>query len=482
MRSVVLALLGPVLLAGSSLRERIDPVLAGQRAFWGIQIVRVETGEILYARNENQFFVPASNVKLFSTALALERLGPDHRFHTRITFGSGLRLIGGGDPTLSARTVPYKRGPVQGDPLRAIEELAGQVAARGITRIDGDIIGDDTAYLRQPYPEGWTQDDALWEYGAPVSALSINDNSVSLTVRPATRPGEPGRIQMSPSLEYFFIDNRTVTTVGGETDLRIHRMPGSNQLLLAGTVSRKQGGRTVRVAVENPALYAAIALRDALIRRGIDVTGRALAKHCYANEVPSLKLGPLQTDEPAEQELARLESPPLVEVLQIINKVSQNLHAEMVLHEVGRVRRNLGSREAGLEELKVFLKEAGIGEREYNIEDGSGLSRRNLATPASITRLLLLMHRSANREAWVELLPVGGEDGTLSGRFQGTAVGGRIWAKTGTLQHATALSGYARARSGDLLAFSILVNNYNAPGAAVRAVLDKICSLMIQWG
>lgn len=495
MRCVAVLLLAQALLAPATLEEKIDAVLesspaGARRAFWGIQIADAASGEVLYQKDADRFFVPASNTKLFSTALALVRLGPDHRFETTVNArqapdASGrlrgdLLLIGGGDPTLSAREVPYKKGPIKGDPLQAIKELADQLVADGLLRIDGDVVGDDTAYVWEPYPEGWSQDDALWEYGAPVSALTVNDNSLSVTVRPATRAGDPARLFFSPSLNYLLVENRIITTAGGERKIHVRRNPGSRRLYLWGAIPSKDRGITQLVAVDDPALFAASALLDALTRRGVSISGQAVARHRFPNEAPDLKSGGDRAASRPPVELARRTSPPLVETLRILNKVSQNLHAEIVLREVGRVKRNIGSREAGLEELQTFLAEAGIEKGECKLRDASGLSRLNLITPAAVTKLLIFMYRSEHREAWLSLLPVGGEDGTLSERFAGKPDGRRILAKTGTVSHVSALSGYARREKGDLLAFSILVNNYNAQASEVRRVIDKICIVMIE--
>jgi D-alanyl-D-alanine carboxypeptidase/D-alanyl-D-alanine-endopeptidase (penicillin-binding protein 4) len=494
MRFLSLFILAHVLLAGPSLREGIDAILesspAARRAFWGIQVVSLKTGDILYERGQERFFTPASNTKLFSTALALIRLGPDHRFQTVVgadreldpsgRLAGDLLFVGGGDPMLSAREVPYRKGPVTGNPLRAIEELAEQLAARGLRRIDGDLIGDDTAYVWEPCAEGWGQEDVLWEYGAPVSALTVNDNSIRLTLRPGKLAGEPTRVFLSPPFEYYSIDNRVVTTSGGEPNLHVERRPGSRELRLWGTIPAGFRGKSYLLAVDDPALYAAATLADALTRRGVVITGRALARHRFPDEVPDLKNSQSPVHAVPKVELVRRTSPPLVEILRIINKVSQNLHIELVLRETARMRRNVGSREAGMEELKAFLGEVGISEREYELEDGSGLSRKNLVTPAAVVKLLHYMYKSEYRDAWLGLLPVGGEDGTLSWRFGGNPNARRLRAKTGTLGHVSALSGYAETRSGNLLAFSILVNNYNAPASVILRLIDKIGGLMVQ--
>jgi len=250
-------------------------------------------------------------------------------------------------------------------------------------------------------------------------------------------------------------------------------------LLERGRIPLGANGVTHLLAVDDPAEFAAEALREALTRRGVAVRGGVRARHRHALEVADLKKG-----EPARPRsgvvLAKRISPPLVETLKILNKVSQNLHTELTLREVGRVRRQVGSREAGLEELREFLAEAGIAKQDYRFEDGSGLSRLTLVTPAAVIRLLEHMHTGAHREAWVDLMPIGGEDGTLEDRFKGVAEARPIRAKTGTISHVGALSGYAEGAGGRRLAFSILVNNYNGETSEIRRFIDRIVATLLE--
>ncbi len=474
-----------------TLEERILALLesspAAQRCFWGIEILDLEKEQVLVRHNAERLFVPASNTKLFTTALALMRLGPDYRFQTLVVAdrppdASGrlkgdLRVVGGGDPSLSGRTIPYQKEAAGGDPFDALEQLAGQVVARGVRSIQGDLVGDDTAYLWEPYPQGWAQDDTVWEYGAPVSALTFNDNSITLSIRPPGRPNQPPQLSLSPALEYYVIDNRLRAGPEPERRIRLERLPGSRQLRLWGTIPAEGSGETrIPLAIDDPALYTAGAMYEALLRRGVAVAGRPRAVHRFANEA----LQPAPGAAPGAFELARRVSPPLVELVRVIDKVSQNLHAELVLREVARAKRGVGSREAGLEELRQFLAEAGIEETSYRFEDGSGLSRLNLVAPSAVVKLLGYMHRWPHREAWVSLLPVGGEDGTLANRFAGQAEARRLRAKTGTLSHVSALSGYVESRSRGWLAFSVLVNNYSGASSEIRPIIDKICLWMTE--
>jgi D-alanyl-D-alanine carboxypeptidase/D-alanyl-D-alanine-endopeptidase (penicillin-binding protein 4) len=393
-----------------------------------------------------------------------------------------LRLVGGGDPNLSGRAIPYRKDAPAGDPLAAIEDLAAQVAAHGVHCVSADIVGDDTAYVWQPYPEGWSIGDAVWDYGAPVSALCVNDNTLSIAVLPGAEESDPARIVWTPPVEYYDLDNRVRTASldgKGNRKITVDRLPGARLLRIWGVVPLKDPGDMEVLGIEDPALYAAIAMRDALARHGIDIRGEPRAVHLYPSQVADLKNGPAPEPEPGV-EVARRESAALVEDLRITAKVSQNLHAEMALRAVAKARRHIGARAAGIAEEQAFLDEVGIGRGSYTFSDGSGLSRADLVSPTAVVRLLEHMYDSPLRDAWMSLLPVAGQDGTLHARFADTPLAGRIFAKTGTLAHVAALSGYARRKNGQMLAFSILVNNYNGPGADVRAAIDRLCALMLE--
>jgi len=478
--------------AHTSLTRQIERAIAGSpiagSAAWGIQATELASGKTLVALNASHFFVPASNTKLFSTSLALTKLGPDFTFQTRVLAAAApdangvmdgdLRLAGGGDPNLSARAIPYRVGPNTGDPLAALAELAGKVAAAGVTRVNGDIVGDDRWYVWEPFGAGWGIDDPIYDYGAPISALTLNDNAFTLHIRPGARAGDLAALELDPPVEYYNIDNRILTTAGGERRVHYARAPGSMTLELWGNMPLQNQGEDVNLGIDDPARYAALAFRQLLQARGILVTGNAVSRHFSPYEAADLKQG-AAAESDAGVELARRVSAPLIEDLRITAKVSQNLHAELDLRAVGKARRNIGSVEAGLEELKAFLTEIGVPVNGYNINDGSGLARLNLVSPATVVQLLRFMYASPARENFLSILPVGGQDGTLSSRFAGTEMAGRIHAKTGSLSHVSALSGYAQRRRGDWIAFSILVNNYNGPASEVRAVMDKICELLV---
>jgi D-alanyl-D-alanine carboxypeptidase/D-alanyl-D-alanine-endopeptidase (penicillin-binding protein 4) len=482
---ITVAAAGPA----ARIRAFLDASPVARTAFWGVQIVDLDQHRVVFDLNPNRLFLPASNAKLFSTAMALMRLGPDYRFQTRVLADRApdqagcvawLRIVGGGDPNLSGRGIPYRQGtaPVA-DPLQAVEDLAGQVFARGVRCVDGDVVGDDTAYVWEPYPDGWSMDDGVWDYGAAVSALSVNDSTLTVTVLPGEHAEDAARILLTPPLDYYEIDNRARTVRGVERKIVVDRLPGSRQLRIWGTLPPNDPGDIETLGIDDPALYAAYALRDRLARHGIAIRGEARARHLFPNQVADLETGPAPEPE-AGVELARRDSAPLLEDLRITAKVSQNLHAEMALRAVAKARRQIGSRRAGLAEMRIFLEEAGIARSRYTFADGSGLSRLDLVSPSAVAGLLAYLYRSAVRDQWLSLLPVSGQDGTLHARFAGTQAAGRIRAKTGSLSHVSSLAGYARRGNGQMLAFSILVNNYSGSPADLTAAIDRVCELMVE--
>jgi D-alanyl-D-alanine carboxypeptidase/D-alanyl-D-alanine-endopeptidase (penicillin-binding protein 4) len=453
-----------------------------QRAVWGIHVRDLATGNVLYEKNAGVPMTPASNTKLFSSALALLRLGPAHRFKTRIladgvrkgaTLAGDLVIVGGGDPTLSPREIPYRKGAVEGDPLVALRELAARVAEKGIRRIEGDVIGDDTLYPWDPYPDGWSAGDTLFEYGSAVSALVVNDNSIRLGVRPGKQSGEPAEIMLRPPVEYFTILNQLRVAAGAPRRIRVDRAPGGRVVRIWGTAPPGAAETWQLLSADDPALFAAEALRGLLAEKGIEVRGRAVARHRPPGETYAA---------PSGTPIAERESPALIETLTVLNKVSQNLHAEIVLLETARMRRGDATRPLALEELDALFSEIGAAREEAELTDGSGLSRRGLVSPRTVTALLAHLHATQYRDTFWQTLPIAGEDGTLSARFRGASGAQAIRAKTGTISHVSALSGYAGLDPARRAAFSIICNHHTAPSSEIRAALDRIAVAILDEG
>jgi D-alanyl-D-alanine carboxypeptidase/D-alanyl-D-alanine-endopeptidase (penicillin-binding protein 4) len=489
------------------LESRIASLLAApdvEHGFWGIEVVSLGTGETLYAQNSDKLFTPASNTKLFTTAAALALIGPDYKFRTTVeTTGSldrygrlngDLVLVGHGDPNLSGRELPYDlRTQRNDDPIQALESLADALVQKGVKYIDGDIVADDSYFAFERYGEGWSQDDLVWADGAPVSALTVNDNVVFVNIQPADRAGEKAFVSIKPFADYYRLDNRIVTTPAGTgRKFFVNREPGSMTLMLWGNLPLDDPGATEALAIEDPAQFAAGLFRQLLEKRGIVVYGHQRTHH---TELASLSTftatalapsrggsesaaRPLKTDQPIT--LASYESKPLVEDVRVINKVSQNLHAEILLRLLGRERGNAGTIEGGLEVLRGFLTQAGIASDQYVFYDGSGLSRQNLVTPHAIVQLLRYASTQPWGAAYKSSFPVAGVDGSLAERFTAARLQKRVLAKTGSLGGVKALSGYATTDSGQTVVFSILSNNLNLAPRRVTETVDAIVEAIVE--
>ncbi|MGH9478709.1 MAG: D-alanyl-D-alanine carboxypeptidase/D-alanyl-D-alanine endopeptidase [Terriglobales bacterium] len=480
--------------------RRILAAPAFQQGFFGVYVYSLDRRRVLFNHDGDHYFTPASNAKLFTLATALRLLGPDFRFHTAAVAAappdaSGLvtgdvAWIGVGDPSLSGRPYPYRPDPrapaLPYDPELVPQRLAAAIAARGVRRITGNIVGDDSYFPDAPYPSGWAISDEVWDYGAPVAALTLNDNTRFLQVFPGVGVGDAARLVFTPALDPPAMLNGAVTVAaGGRTQLRLGADPLTGGLRLQGGIAVGSPGVLEALAVRQPALYAAELLRQALIERGVVVDGVARARH----------LAPAAGAAPESYELAGRDSPPLAEILQATAKVSQNLEAELMLRVLGKLRTapapaaargggrgapEPGTSAAGEAVVRAFLQDAGLGARDDALVDGSGLSRTDLVTPAGVVRLLTYMAQRPEGAVWRALLPVAGRDGTLEHRFTGTGVAGRLSAKTGSLSHVNSLSGYLTARDGERLVFSLLSNNVNRPAPAVRQQLDRLAEAIAE--
>jgi D-alanyl-D-alanine carboxypeptidase/D-alanyl-D-alanine-endopeptidase (penicillin-binding protein 4) len=489
-----------------SLEKRIAAILAPgdlARGFWGIEVVSLSSGKVLYARDADKLFTPASNTKLFTTAAALALIGPDYTFRTTIETNGALDthgrltgdlvLVGRGDPNLSGRELPYTLHTQRNDhPIRVLEQLADTLAQKGVKYVDGDIIADDSYFAFERYGEGWSQDDLVWADGAPVSALTINDNVVFVNILPADRPGDRAFVSVTPFADYYRIDNRIITTPAGTgRKIFINREPGSTVLTLWGNMPLDDAGANEALAIEDPAQFAASLFRQLLEVRGIAVYGKQRTRHTELSSLSTLTItasaarggdSPSQSLQTQPLVLASYQSKPLIEDVRVINKVSQNLHAEILLRLLGREKGTAGTVEGGLEVLRGFLNQVGVPSDQYAFYDGSGLSRQNLVTPHTVVQLL----RYANSQPWGasfrDTLPLAGTDGSLSDRFKDGDLQGRLRAKTGSLGGVKSLSGYATTNRGDQVAFSILSNNLNLPDKRISETIDSIVATIMDDG
>jgi serine-type D-Ala-D-Ala carboxypeptidase/endopeptidase (penicillin-binding protein 4) len=476
----------------TKLDRRVDAILEksdAQRGFWGIEVVQLASEKLLYERDASHLFLPASNMKMFTTAAALEKLGPDYVFRTTVESDAapdaegrvaGLYLVGRGDPDLGPRTFPYTyHGPAQ-PADKFIDDLADQVKARGVREVTGSLIADDSYFVWEPFAPNWAADDLEWGYGAPVTALAFNDNLLTLHIKPAAKAGDPASVLLDPVPDYFKVKDAVMTTTAGTAkNLSEERLPGSMQLDVWGQIPVDAGEDLDTVAIADPPRLAADLLRRALEARGILVTGEIQVRHSSRLEAASAIESP---PTPPRTVLAEHFSPPLSEAIKAVNKESENLHAEMLLRTLGRVVDNRGSLEGGLDALNTFItQQVGILPGETYISDGSGLSREDLVAPNATVKLLLYMARSPHFQAFFDSLPVSGIDGTLAHRFSGDDLKGKIHAKTGSVEHVNTLSGYMDLPSGKRLAFSIMANNHPLPNKAGQQTLDAIAVEIFKW-
>jgi len=505
--SLVLALPGNAA-KKKTLPGRISAILAQSdlaHGFWGIEVISLSTGQVLFSQNADKLFTPASNTKLFTTAAALSLIGPDYKFRTSVEtnglldkhgrLSCDLLLVGRGDPNLSGRELPYDLRTQRNDhPIKVLEDLADSLVQKGVRYVDGDLVADDSFFAFERYGEGWSQDDLVWGDGAPVSALTINDNVVFVNILPADRSGERAFVTVVPFADYYHIDNRIMTTPAG-TARRIffNREPGSTALTLWGEMPIDDKGANEALAIEDPAAFAGELFRSLLEKRGITVYGRERTRHTELAGLSTFSVTATAEarggdgDAPRLQSnqamvLATFESKPLLEDIRVINKVSQNLHAEILLRLLGREKGNAATIDSGLEVLRGFLTKAGLPADQYVFYDGSGLSRQNLVTPHAVVALLQYAFEQPWGAGFRETLPVAGVDGSLADRFKGTIAQGRVYGKTGSLGGVKTLSGYLTTNRGDKIAYAILTNNFNVPAKKVTDAIDDIILNVIDDG
>jgi D-alanyl-D-alanine carboxypeptidase/D-alanyl-D-alanine-endopeptidase (penicillin-binding protein 4) len=456
---------------------------AARRAHWGLLIVDLKSRTTLARHNADLLFTPASNMKLFSSAAVLHQLGPDFRFRTTVwapgppningVLHGDLVLKGSGDPNLSGRPLPYDPKAERGEPLQPLGQLALQLAARGLKRVTGDIIGDDSAFEWEPYPPGWAIDDQPWSYGAPVSALVVHDNTIELSVSPGDAVGDPVALSLRPSLEYLTIHNtaRTVTS-DQSAELDVRRLGAGGEIWLTGQLPMNSEPRKFNLAVDDPARWAAAAFIHELRRAGVRVDGQPRARHRYPGDPPF----------PAQPccLLGSISSVPLSQLIQVANKESQNLHTEVLVRAAASDAGFATTAAGAVQFLRAFAWLLGIPDTEFHFEDASGLSRKALVTPSSVIRLLEWMVQSPAAQPWLDSLPIAGVDGTLEQRMKTQTSADRIRAKTGTISHVAALSGYVLRRPEPPILFSVFVNHYMGPPAGARTIIDKIVMSLLE--
>ena len=472
----------------TDLARRIDSAIDEselREARWGICVISMADGATVYERNGDKLFTPASNMKIYTTGVALDLLGVDYRWRTSVyanaqpdangRVSGDLILYGRGAPDLVASSKDENRG--------SLAKLADDLYARGLRSVSGNVIGDESYFRGDPLGDGWQWTDLQWYFGAEASALSINGNEVDINFVPATKADE-SIVRTSDTEDYVTVQNRMVALAdrNEQPTIGVHRGLSDNNIEVWGEFAPGSKGFGARLSVHKPALWAAKLFVRALKTRGIQVDGQTLSRDSRTPQ--SQRFDPSQSSE-----LAFVQSQPLSEIAKKTNKESNNLFAELILRTLGRERgemsslpqgagRERGDDEAGLAVIRVWLARAGISTTRLALHDASGLSRLDLVTPEASARLLLSLSKTNSGPVFRESLPIAGRDGTLAGRLK--TVMGSVSAKTGSLTYDNALSGYLTTAKGQLLVFSIMCNDQTGRVDSI-GLIDQIVTLLAAY-
>lgn len=475
-----------------SVKESTDPNLSQKidqaidesevsQARWGVIVISMTDGQVRYARNSDKPFTPASNMKIYTTAVALDLLGADYRWRTSVYVDRQPdNGVVEGDLTLYGRGAPDLRSNRRGDEP-SLDQLVDQLYQAGVRHVRGNVIGDASYFRGDQYGSGWQWNDLQWYFGAEPSALTIDENSFELTIAPGNKPGGAASLVTNARNGYVQLTNNTTTTErDAKTKIGINRALSSNDLRVWGEFP--VGGRSFSafLSVHDPALWAATQFKASLVAHGIGVDGQPRSR--------DFRVATGEKFDPQKSlELAYQDSESLGEIVRRTNKESNNLYAELLLRTLGKERgttapdpdsqknETRGDDEAGTAVVTAWLAKAGIEIRNLAIHDGSGLSRLDLITPETTARLLLTIARTSSATVFHDSLPIAGRDGTLGGRLK--VATDRIFAKTGSLTYDHSLSGYAVAENGEIRVFSIICNDAIKDREAVH-VIDRIASLV----
>ena len=440
-----------------------------KKVLYGIDIVSIKKNMSLFSYRSNDLFSVASNMKLLTTAAALYYLGPDFEYKTSVEtnciitasgeLNGDIIIKGSGDPNLSGRFY-------DGNILAVPESWANAIINKGIHKISGDIIADDSIFDRIYTNPNWPKDQLSEWYCAPSCGLSFNDNCVDITLIPDKKPGNVVTLLVDPDTSYFTIFNECVYTSNKkEHAYTIYREPGTNQIFIKGKFWVNAPSEKRWVSVHNPALYLATTFKETLEKHGIEVFGnvRLIDKRdSFSSNLERIA----QTTSTMEQTVL------------VTNKRSQNFYAEQILKTLGAHIKGKGNLKMGIEVLDDLLNKLGFHPEEYQIEDGSGLSKGNKLSPKMITSLLVFMNKHPYGKVLYDSLPVPGIDEGLNRRFPSPRYENKIHAKTGTIAKVSTLSGYVDTLNGDILAFSILMNNFENL-TDIQKIQNNLCRTLV---
>ena len=487
----------------SELQGRITEILRKpelQSAMIGVKVVSLDTGRVMFEENSEKLLRPASNMKIYTVAAALDKLTPDFRFNTSVYArtrpdGAGvirgdLTIYGRGDPSIAARFNNK-------DYFKGINDLASKIVESGVKRVEGDLVGDESYFVGPPYGSGWEWEDLTWYYGAEVSALTANDNALDLFIKPGPDVGKPATITTGPPDPLLSITNNVVTgPKGTKRRISVYRGLGQDRIIISGTIALDDRDYTGGIGISHPALLFVYLLRSSLQQKGVIVTGRSRTSGAVDRALLTAGTTVTMTNGvtssvpmTAQIEIANLQSPPLSLIAAQTLKPSQNLYTELILRTLGKlvppttsaVDPQATSEDLGLEAIRSFLKTVGVRPESLVLSDGSGLSRNDMITADASVQLLTFMSKHRFADVFRDALPIAGVDGTLRNRMKGTAAQNNVRAKTGSLSSAASLGGYVTTGAGERLAFAVMVNNYTSDVEPRVECIDPIAVLLASF-
>lgn len=442
-------------------------------AVWGVVIQSLSTGEYFFKLNDSKLLMPASNMKLVTTAAGLVTLGPDYRFKTElhargtidgsILYGD-LIIRGFGDPTISGRF--YKQ-----DMYQVFSDWADSLLELGIDEVRGNILGDDNVFDDKGAGYGWSIDDETFWYAAETGAITFNENCVDIVIHP-TATGSKARLAVDPETKYIIVFNNVMTVSRDSiTSVTIERERGTNVVKITGTIKENSPPFRTYSTVNNPTQFAMVVLKDILDMKGISVSG-------YVVDIDDIEE---VVNYRNTRYLFTYYSPPLKDIIKVINKDSQNLYAEQLLKILGYEVYGKGSAENGVRVVKDFMNKIGVNSENMVIADGSGLSRYNLISTGQISQVLGYMFRHEYFPFYYESLSVAGTDGTLGKRMTKTNAVGNVHAKTGYISNVRSLSGFVSTGDKEPVSFSIIANNFIVPVKLAERMQDYVCTRLASF-
>ncbi len=460
----------------SDLRNHLDDIFNDTNfsgASWGVFIKSLKTGEILYKRNADKFFVPASNIKLFTTSAALLLLGENYRFKTRIyaegdiykgTLYGNLIIQGSGDPTISNRYIA-------GDVDTIFNAWCDSLKKIGIDKISGNILGDDDSFDEKGYGTGWMRDYEYAWFAAPSGALSFNNNVINIYIKPTSKD-LPASVTIEPNVKNLYFINKVLTSDNSEKNsIQIVKNRRNDVITIKGNIGETDIPKTEYISVEDPTEYFVSVFENVIKKNSIVLDGYAIDSDKEAHAV----------DYSETIKLFEHKSVTLKEIIKEINKNSNNFYAEQLLKTIGFEVNNYGSIENGVKATRKIFEKMGINIDNLLISDGSGLSRLNFVTPKQIVNLLSFMYRSSNYRSFYNSLPIAGRDGTLQNRMKNTLAENNVRGKPGLLNGVSAISGYLTTIDDEPIVYSIIANNYLVPSSLAQYLQDMVLVRLINF-